>query len=199
MNKKINLLVSIILLQTGLTGCAAMLPLSIATTTMIISDERSIGNIIDDKMIASKINSELSKHGNAHIFLSIHINVLEGRVLLTGSVASQQCSDEAVKIAWSTHGVREVINEIVIELKNIKNTANDTWIENTINSRLLLEKKFLSVNYKVSVNNGIVFLLGIAQNKEEMDKALYIASHTKGIQKVVNYIILKNDPLLVLF
>ena len=180
--------------QINLTGCAAVLPLSVATTTIFMSDERSIGVIIDDQMISSKIRAELSKKGNAHIFLSINVTVLEGRVMLTGSVASQECVDEALKISWSVKGVQEVINEVVVELKSIKNTANDTLIENSINSRLLIEKNLISTNYKVSVNNNIVFLLGIAQSKEEMDKALNIASNTKGVSKVVNYIILKTDP-----
>ncbi len=182
------------IVQITLTGCTALLPLSVVTTTMLMSDERSIGAIIDDRMIASRISTEISKKGNGHMFLSISVTVLEGRVLLTGSVASQQCIDEALKVAWSVKGVQEVINGMTIELKSIKNTANDTLIANSINSRLLIEKNFISTNYRVSANNNVVFLLGIAQNQEEMDKALIIASNTKGVSKVVNYIIMKTDP-----
>lgn len=184
----------LMIVQITLTGCTALLPLSVVTTTMLMSDERSIGAIIDDRMIASRISTEISKKGNGHMFLSISVTVLEGRVLLTGSVASQQCIDEALKVAWSVKGVQEVINGMTIELKSIKNTANDTLIANSINSRLLIEKNFISTNYRVSANNNVVFLLGIAQNQEEMDKALIIASNTKGVSKVVNYIIMKTDP-----
>ena len=184
----------LILILLGASGCAAILPLSVITTTMIASDERSIGTIIDDKMISSKIKTELSKYGNAHIFLSINVSVLEGRVLLTGSVASRDCLDQAVKIAWSTKGVREVINEITVELKSFTHTANDSLIESSIESSFLIEKNFISTNFIVKVNNNIAFLLGIAQNQNEMDKALIIASKTKCVNTVVNYIILKNDP-----
>ena len=126
--------------------------------------------------------------------MSISISVLEGRVLMTGSVVSNQCADDAVKTAWSIKGVREVINEINVEMKAIKNSANDTLIEQAISSRFLVEKNFMSTNYKIAVNNSIAYLLGIAQNKDEMEKALSIASNTKGVDRVVNYIILKDDP-----
>lgn len=194
MNKKYKLFALLSLVQISLSGCAAVLPLSVATTTMLISDERSIGAMIDDKMIYSKITSEFSKRGNAHLFMSISISVLEGRVLMTGSVVSNECAENAVKIAWSVKGVREVINEINVEMKPIKHSANDALIEQAISSRFLVEKNFMSTNYKISVNNSVAYLLGIAQNKDEMDKALSIASSTKGVDKVVNYIILKDDP-----
>jgi osmotically-inducible protein OsmY len=79
-------------------------------------------------------------------------------------------------------------------MKPIINSANDTLIEKAIQSRLLVEKQMISTNYKIIVNNNIVYILGIAQNDNEMNRALYIASNTKGVSKVMNYIILKNDP-----
>lgn len=191
MSRKI---ITLLVCQIALSSCAAVLPLSVAGTAVVLSDQRSIGVIIDDQMIASKIKGELSRKGNGHMFLSIHVTVLEGRVMLTGSVASSECIDEAVKIAWSTKGVKEVINEVVVELKNLQHSANDTLIEKAIESRLLVEKNLVSNNYKISVNDNIVFILGIAQSQEEMQKALHIASNAKGVSKVVNYIILKNDP-----
>lgn len=188
--KTVLLLVS----QFLITGCAAVLPISVATTSVVLSDQRSVGHMIDDKLIASKIKTELSKYSNANMFLSVGVTVLEGRVLLTGSVISQSCIDEAIKIAWSIKGVREVMNELVVELKHIQDSANDTLIESAVNSKLLLEKNLMSTNYKVSVNNGNVFILGIAQSENEREKALEIAKIVKGVKRVVSYIILKNDP-----
>lgn len=176
------------------TGCAAVLPLSVATTAVMMSDERSVGKMIDDKMIASKIKTELSKYASGYMLLSINVTVLEGRVMLTGSVISQECVNEAIKTSWSVKGVREVINGMTVEMKPMQNSANDTLIQNAIHSRLLIEKNLLSTNYKVSVDNGVVHLLGIAQSQDEMNRAINIASTTKGVNKVINYIILKTDP-----
>ena len=191
MNKTIAILV---LVQMTLSGCAALLPISVAGTAMFISDERSIGKMIDDKLLYTNITGELSKKGGGQMFLAVTVTVLEGRVLLTGNVGSKTHIDEAVKIAWSVRGVREVINQLVVEMKPISNSANDTLIEKAIDSRFLLEKKFISTNYKVVINNNIAYILGIAQSEDEMNKALHIASNAKGVSKVMNYIILKNDP-----
>lgn len=186
-------IIYILICQQILSGCAAVLPISVVGAAAFVSDERSVGKMIDDKMISSKIISDFAQKANGHMFLSITVNVLEGRVMLTGSVASKVCMDDAIKTAWSTKGVREVINELKVELKPIKNSANDTLIETGIESRLLVEKKLVSTNYKISVNNNVVYILGIAQDKNEMDRALYIARNFKGVDKVVNYVILKTD------
>jgi osmotically-inducible protein OsmY len=189
-----KIIASLILIQSTLSGCAALLPMSVAGTAIFISDERSVGKMIDDKLIYTNITGELSKKGGGQMFLGITVTVLEGRVLLTGNVGSQAYIDEAIKSSWSVRGVREVINALSIEMKSMSNSANDVLIEKAIQSRLFIEKKMISSNYKVIVNNNIAYILGIAQNEDEMNKALFIASNTKGVSKVINYIILKNDP-----
>jgi osmotically-inducible protein OsmY len=173
------------------TGCAALLPISVVTTTLIASDERSLGVILDDKMITNKIRSDLAKFGST--FLQVHLAVLEGRILLTGTVPSNEAAKELLKIVWSIKGVREVLNELVVALKTLDNSANDLLIEKAVESLLLLEKDLISANYKVSVNNSKVYILGIAQNAKERDKALTVARTVKAVDKVINYIILKND------
>ncbi len=189
-----KIFITLIIVQTTLSGCAALLPISVAGTAVLISDERSVGKMIDDKLIYTNITSELSKRGGGQMFMAITVTVLEGRVLLTGSIASQNYINEAIKIAWSIRGVKEVIDGLIVEMKPMSDSANDIFIEKAIDSRLLLEKKLISTNYKVIVNHNIVHILGIAQNQDEMDRALHIASNTKGVKKVMNYIILKNDP-----
>jgi osmotically-inducible protein OsmY len=84
MRKKI--IVSLIAVQISLSGCAAILPMSVMGTAMFISDERSVGKMIDDKLIYTNIVGELSKKGGEQMFLGVTVNVLEGRVLLTGNV-----------------------------------------------------------------------------------------------------------------
>ncbi len=187
-------IISLLIVQLAISGCAAILPISVAGTAMFISDERSIGKMIDDKLIYANITGELSKKGGGQMFLAVTVTVLEGRVLLTGNVGSKTYIDEANKISWSVKGVREVINELIVDMKPIGNSASDAMIEKGIESRFVLEKKFISTNYKVIVNNNVAYILGIAQNGDEMNRALHIASNTKSVNKVMNYIILKNDP-----
>ena len=60
----------------------------------------------------------------------MNTNVIEGRVLLTGIVDTQEIRIETVRKVWEVEGVREVINEIEIGNKTtIKEYANDLWIQ----------------------------------------------------------------------
>ena len=61
-----------------------------------------------------------------------------------------------------------------------------------INAKLLLDKDILNLNYSVEVVNGIVYLIGIAQNKEELESVINISENTYGVENVINYVRLKD-------
>ena len=64
------------------------------------------------------------------MFINIEIEVVEGRVLLTGSVKKTKHRLDAIKLAWKVLGVREVINEIdVTDKGGIKNYIIDVKIK----------------------------------------------------------------------
>lgn len=187
-----NLLIAIVLLNTS--GCV---PLTAISTTMVgttIAEERTAGDKLNDSIITIKIKDHYTQTEVSEMLSRISVNSMEGRVLLTGSVINKKYSEEAAKMAWQVKGVKEVINEIEINNKGMKDRAKDLFIESTIESKLLLEKDLSSINYIVDVNNGVAYLLGIAQNEDELKRSLQIARSTKGVRKVVNHVILKNDP-----
>lgn len=177
-----------------LTGCVPVVAASTAVVGTTIADERSAGDRIDDTVIMLKIKEDFTQKEFNEMLSRITVVSHEGRVLLTGSVADQKYIDEAVKMAWAVRGVKEVLNEIITADKDIRDYAKDTLIANTVRSKLLFEKDLRSVNYSVDVNNNTVYLIGVAQDQNELDKALKIASSVKGVHKVVNYVILKDDP-----
>lgn len=177
----------------SMPGCMILAPVTAATTGMVALDERSAGTVIDDAVIISKVKKEFASNGNVDaIFTKVSVNAYEGRVLLSGTVKKEEYKEEATKAAWSVHGVKEVINVVhIAPLPESK--ANDAWITSQINTKFLAEPHFDSLNYKVDVNDGIVYLLGLAQNQDELDRALSIASTTSGVKKVESYILLKSD------
>ena len=126
-----------------LSSCAVIAPLSLATTSMVVTDERSMGSIIDDKTIANRIRYELAKLDWYKGFSAINVSVFEGRVLLTGSTTKDDYLKEAVRLAWSTRGVNEVINEVNLKNKSLGSTAKDIFLINEIRAKLLLEKNLL--------------------------------------------------------
>ena len=128
----------------------------------------------------------------------IGVKVLEGRVLLTGYVSSPEERVKIIKLVWSQDGVKEVINEIVIEGENkryIKDIALDSWITTQIKSKLLVEDKVESVNYSIETINRVVYLMGIAQNETELDLVTNIAGTVAKVERVVSFVRIRDSKI----
>lgn len=188
---KLALTASILL---PLSACVPFAAAGTAVVGTTIAEERSIGDKIDDNIIEIKIKEDYLQTETSEMFERISVNTIEGRTLLTGSVTDVQYKTRAEELAWKVRGVKEVINEIVIDKKELSDHAKDMLIASTVRSKLLFEKNLRSINYLVDVNNGTVFLLGLAQDQEELNRALKIASTVKGVKHVVNHVILIDDP-----
>lgn len=170
------------------------MPLGVATTGAVASDQRGFTKIVDDKMILAAIKNKFSQYDFHSLMMQVSVHVSEGRVLITGNVPSQEYIDDIGKMVWSVQGVTEVMNDLIIApRKTLQQKAKDEWIESKIESKLLLEKNLLSSNYIVDVNENVVYMIGVARNEEELARALTIASKVDGVEKVVNYVILKDD------
>lgn len=173
------------------------LPMAAAGTAVVgtsIVEERSAGDRLDDTLILMKIKDKFAQSEFDEMFSRISVTVYEGRVLLTGFVNNESYSKDAEQFAWNTSGVTEVINEIAAAQKDIKDFAKESFIANTIRSKLLVEKNLISPNYKVDASGNTVYLIGVAHTQDELDRAINIARSVRGVGKVVSYVVLKNDP-----
>ena len=183
--KNFLLLVSLIIL---LNSCAA-----INVTTSSVK-EKGIKEAISDGMIDAGVNKEFFNH-NVNMFMNVEIEVVEGRVLLTGSVKQSKHRLDAVKLAWKVLGVREVINEIdVTEKGGIKQYLIDVKIKTQMRYKVIADKEISSINYNFEVVNGIVYIIGIAENKKELKKIVKHANTIGSVLKVVSHVIMKDDP-----
>lgn len=178
---------------TSLTGCFPIVAASSAVVGTTIAEERSAGDKLDDNIISLKVKDKFAQTEFGELYSKVTISVHEGRVMLTGSVTEAQYKTQAGNLAWKTNGVKEVINELEVKKSDIRDFAKDSFLANTIRSKLLFEQDVRSVNYTLDVNHSIVYILGVAQDRQELDKALQIARSVKGVHKVVNHVLLKSD------
>jgi osmotically-inducible protein OsmY len=113
--------------------------------------------------------------------------------LLTGASKNTEITDQAVNLAWKINGVKTVINEIQIgRASNISNFAQDAWITAQIKSNITFDKNIYSINYAIETVNGTVYLIGIAQNKIELDRVKNQASKIKFVRNVISHVRIKN-------
>jgi len=129
------------------------------------------------------------------MFRQVTLDVNEGRVMLTGSVEKPETRVEAVRLAWQAAGVRQVIDEIqVTDQSGIISGMQDSWIANKLRTKLMFDGQIKNINYTVEVENGVVYLMGIAQSQDELDRVIATARDTNDVKKVVNHVLLKSDP-----
>ncbi len=159
---------------------------------MVIAEgDRSVGSVVDDATI--KINISAKFIGtDSSMFINIDTKVLEGRVLLTGIVDTQEIRIEAVKKVWEVRGVKEVINEIEVGDKTtLKEYANDLWITTQIKGLAVKNIGLRSLQYNFETIRGKVFIAGITSQPDQLDILINSIKTIKGVKEIVNYVIVK--------
>ena len=178
-----------------ISGCTTAFVTGASKVVLIEKEERSFNNFVEDTIILAQLKNSYFSN-NEKIFFNVNVEVLEGKVLLTGSVEQIDERIEATKLAWGIEGVNEVINEIQINNDDsILDYADDLVIKTKIKAKLLLNKDIFNLNYSVEVVNGVVYLIGIAQNKEELGLAINISENTYGTKNVISYVRLKENKI----
>ena len=195
-SRKAGLAVALVLLMAGslsLSACAELLIGAAATTGVAIAEERSVGDAVDDLTIRAELN-HLFFRDDVELFRDVSFSVVEGRVLLKGTVPTPENRIHALRLAWRAAGVREVINEIqVADDSGILDYARDTWISAQLKAKLLVDGDVLSINYGVETVNGTVYLLGIAQDEAELARVTEHARDIEDVKRVVSHVVMKDD------
>lgn len=159
-----------------------------ATAGVAASQEGGLGRAAADARIQAEINDLWFRY-DVDMFTKLDMTVNNGRVLLTGVVQDPEHRVEAVRLAWQPSGVDQVINEIqVAESKGITGFAKDTWISTQLRTKLTLNKEVLSINYNIDTVQGTIYLMGFAQNREELNRVIELARTIKGVNGVVSYV-----------
>jgi osmotically-inducible protein OsmY len=186
--------VLLMLAAGAMQGCVAAAVGAGATAGVAATEERGIKGAASDTAIRAEINHYWLQK-DEKLFADCNLQIQEGRVLVTGAVKDPDTRAEAIQLAWKAKGVREVINEIEITNEGgVGAYARDTAIVTELRSKLLFAKDIQSVNYSIESVNGIVYMLGVAQNQVELDKAINIARNVSYVRRVVSHVLLKDDP-----
>lgn len=187
-------LIALLATAPALSGCVGMVIGAGATAGVAASEERGMEGAAEDAKIRIAINEAWFRH-NVDMYSKVTLAISEGRVLLTGTVPTEQVRDDAVRLTWQVAGVREVYNELLIsESSGLIDGARDLRIQQEIKSRMLFDKEISNINYTVDVTDGTVYLLGIAQSETELNRVIGHAREVSAVKNVINYVRLKTDP-----
>ena len=156
--------------------------------------ERGVDGVARDLALTSRVMEKLTSHD--HTFITkIGVDVYESRALLTGLVDTEDQRADAVRLAWQVDGIVDVINEIYVTTEGgIMNTARDAWISTQLETKLTFDKKVLAINYSIETTGATVYLLGIAQSEDELQRVKDHARSIDYVRRIVSHVRVK-QPL----
>jgi len=189
MKKIINLAILILLL----TSCAKGNLSTFGKGVSIGFDPRTVGMQIDDTLMQKNLVARLTLTKKKY-FLSIQVEVLDGRIFLTGKVEEPEEKIKITKSAWETKGVRSVKNAIEIKgQSNFKSTTKDVLITAQLRTALFFNKLTKSGNYTLETINKKIYIFGIATNDKERKEVIEEAKKIFDVKEVIPTIYLVSE------
>ncbi len=177
-----------------LAGCIELAASAGATGATMAAQERGLKRGFDDVQTRASINALWLDH-DEEMYRKVTLSVSEGRVMLTGRVKSDQMMFDAVRLAWKAKDVKEVINEIQVnDGGGIGSFLRDTWISARLKAKLAFDDRVTSINYSIDTVAGVVYLFGIARDRDELQRVTNHAKHLDYVRKVVSHVWLRTDP-----
>lgn len=203
-HNKYNILFLCLILVTVLSSCTKTVVKSSDIANKIIRLYRDSNQVKSDLMIEEQIKdsiddekSDFLNRNNLADFAYYDVKVMEGRVMLTGVAFDSKTKTFLANKVMNNLKVRSLLNEIVVkEKKSLFSTKiSDYFLEKNIHMKIFFRSKIKSLNYEVSVIDSIAYVIGIAEDQEELELLLNLISTIRGIEKVVSHVITIDSKL----
>lgn len=172
------------LVACGLETAVILGGAAVVTGGLIVADRRPFTTYSKDAWIDIQASTPLGDIGptaTTHIIA----NAFNGRVLLTGEVASDADKQKATDAVKSISGVKGVDNQLIVgPVTTLDVRNNDSFITTKVKSRLVNDNPELGNAFKIVTENGVVYVLGIL-TQSELERGIEITRTTAGVQRVV--------------
>jgi len=146
---------------------------------------------IDDARADANLKGRLFSD-REHDYGDLDITIYGGRLMLTGSMRTQEGRAHAVDIARRTPNIDEVVDEIVVgDPTGMGQGARDAYIDERLEVLLLSDGGVKRTNYEIAVSDGAVYLLGVARTQAELERVVGHARTISGVERVVSHVRLR--------
>ena len=160
-----------------------------------VQSSRGYADVVSDATITAAVKSKLlwSKHTDG---MDTKVITKDGKVELSGIVATKQAKQQAEKLAKNTDGVRSVDNRLQINDKiafvngdreqgaSNGNVISDSWITTKVKSMFLYSSNVAGTDISVNTSKGIVTLAGKVDSGAEQALAIELAQNIRGVKSV---------------
>lgn len=176
-------LAMVLVASLSLSACAPLIVGgAVATTAVVATDRRTVGEQVSDKEIDLKVANEMMV--NFGQTARINGSSYNGVVLLTGDAFSEKIKGEAAAIVAKIPQVKSVINRLHVgPLASFSQITSDTWLASKVKTTLLTTKDVPSGAVLVTVERGDVYLQGLV-TQVEADRISAAAAGVGGVKQV---------------
>jgi hyperosmotically inducible protein len=149
-----------------------------------------------DAWIALKVRSTLLVKANVSA-TSTNVDVKNGIVTLTGSAKNEAQKELTAAYAGDVENVKTVRNQMVVQEPGSRDTTvgevmDDASITSQVKYSLLSHRSTSALATKVTTENGIVSVTGVAGSDAEKSLVTKLAQDTRGVKSVVNDMTVKS-------
>lgn len=177
-------IISTITIAVLLQGCVAAAVVGVVGGASVATDNRSLGNQIDDQKIEIDAQTKLRKSDALSDNTNLQVISVNGSVLVIGQAPNSYLRDQAIKAINEVNGVKQLHNQIrVSNTTSFTTKTNDVWLTSKVKTSLFGTDKLDATNIKVVTENGEVFLMGLV-TKEQATIAVEIARNVSGVNRV---------------
>lgn len=171
---------------------ASVLSITVALSGCVTN--RSFGGGVDDISSDITLKTRLL-NDDKYNYNNVDIVVFEGRMMLTGTMSSEAGISRAGDLAGRSDKTYEVINELIVGQKtSFRQGTSDAFIDEKLGLVLRADDSVIRNNFQFAVSEGVIYILGVAQNPSELNRVTEHARHIRGVKKVVSHVLFVGDP-----
>ncbi|MBE9515661.1 MAG: BON domain-containing protein [Proteobacteria bacterium] len=174
-----------------LEACAAAIVAGAGTGAVIAHDRRTFGTVIDDQNIELKMRRYTMQRKQLRDNTHVNFTSVNGIVLLSGEVQTDEQRKELLTAARAVAGVRRTVNQMnIAPLSSLGSRSHDVWLTGKVKARLAGDRRVDSTRIKVVSEASSVYLMGLVTRQEGADAAdaARVVSGAKRIVKLFDYI-----------
>jgi hyperosmotically inducible protein len=149
-----------------------------------------------DTWIALKVRGQLLIRANVSA-VSTKVDVKDGKVTLSGTVQTMAQKDLTEVDVRDMDDVKSVENNLVVTAPgssdtSLQETIDDASITAQVKYALLSHRSTSALATKVSTDNAVVSIQGVADSAAEISLVTKLAEDTRGVKSVVNGMTVKS-------
>jgi osmotically-inducible protein OsmY len=178
----------------ALQGCIPLIMGGAVGSAFMATDRRTSGTQVEDQGIElkgeSKAREVLGDQGH------VNVNAYNRQVLLTGEVPSDNDKLAVEKAVARVENVSSVVNELQVGFSSsLSSRSSDVLLATKVRATLVDARDIMANAFKIVVERGEVYLMGMVTEREA-NRAAELTASIKGVRRVVKVMqVISEDEL----